>query len=641
MNGYQRMIALLVAPLLLGAAAARAADQLVPGTKLLLKSANGREVLSFKSTGPFTPPTPGSGDDPSNVGASLQILNPGTSESFTFNLPQAHWSVSGTTFRYVDSALVEAGKVKIAIIGRILKVSGKKIGITLNEPTQGTLDAVFTTGSIRYCASFGDGFVKRDEPGRFIAGKAPAPGSCPGAPPPTTTTSVPGTTTTTSTGTTTTSTAPTGGCNCCCFSQLSFTTGLPQIGTGGCANTGGTNVGSVTDDSGAALCNLAAGGLYFGGSGVGVPLPAEIPDMGQSIVNITACDTPTGALTLGAATDTDSGSNRNCTAAGVNNPEYPGKPGCLFGPPLPIPNTNSAATSTCVVNRVSTNASGSGNCGDGSSAINIPLLSDIYLTGPTDGLIPCPRCDTNPGPGFTCQAGPNSGQPCTPGNSASLGSSYPTSHDCPPTSAAFIGSLPIPFALSTATQSMTAADLSAQPFVFCGFCGQQFSPSFQGPPAVPCTSDSQCTVAPNTKCRQRNSGAFGQGPARTITSSGSPAGVCIDDGATHASTLVSVFCIPPTFNPTVDGAGDLPGPGAVGLPGESQIVSPIPACTTSTTIAGGTTSTSLASTTSTAVATTTSTSLLPACGSAPFPVCAGTCPGTQVCTPLTLTCACM
>ena len=69
MNGYQRMIALLVAPLLLGAAAARAADQLVPGTKLLLKSANGREVLSFKSTGPFTPPTPGSGDDPSNVGA--------------------------------------------------------------------------------------------------------------------------------------------------------------------------------------------------------------------------------------------------------------------------------------------------------------------------------------------------------------------------------------------------------------------------------------------------------------------------------------------------------------------------------------------------------------------------------------------
>src|SRR5204863_6368536 len=132
--------------------------------KLLLKSANGREILSFKSTGPFTPPTPGSGDDPSTVGASLQILNPGTSESFTFNLPQAHWSVSGTTFRYIDSALVEAGKVKIAIIGRILKVSGKKIGITLNEPTQGKLDAVFTTGSIRYRASFGDGLAQLSLP---------------------------------------------------------------------------------------------------------------------------------------------------------------------------------------------------------------------------------------------------------------------------------------------------------------------------------------------------------------------------------------------------------------------------------------------------------------------------------------------
>src|SRR2546422_509158 len=125
MNGYQRTIALLVAPLLLSAPAARAADQLVPGTKLLLKSANGRE--------------------------------------------------------------------------------------TLNEATQGTLDVVLTSGTIRYCAAFGPGSVKRDQPGRFIAHKAPAPGSCPGPPPTTSTTSttststtstsVPGPTTTTSTST--------------------------------------------------------------------------------------------------------------------------------------------------------------------------------------------------------------------------------------------------------------------------------------------------------------------------------------------------------------------------------------------------------------------------------------------------------
>src|SRR2546428_3709936 len=189
MNGYQRTIALLVAPLLLSAPAARAADQLVPGTKLLLKSANGRETLSFKSSGPFTAPTPGSGDDPRNVGATLQVLNPGTMETFTFSLPKTRWSLAGTTFRYVDSALLETGKVKIALIGRILKVSGKKTGITLNEATQGTPDVVLTSGTIRYCAAFGPGSVKRDQPVRFIAHKAPAPGSCPGGPTSTSTTS--------------------------------------------------------------------------------------------------------------------------------------------------------------------------------------------------------------------------------------------------------------------------------------------------------------------------------------------------------------------------------------------------------------------------------------------------------------------
>src|SRR5947199_10720835 len=103
----RRSVALPIALLILSGASARAADQLVLGTKLLLKSANGREVLSFKSTGPFTPPTPGSGDDPSNVGASPQILNPGTSESFTFNLPQAHWSGSGPTLPYAGAPRVD------------------------------------------------------------------------------------------------------------------------------------------------------------------------------------------------------------------------------------------------------------------------------------------------------------------------------------------------------------------------------------------------------------------------------------------------------------------------------------------------------------------------------------------------------
>jgi hypothetical protein len=40
----------------------------------------------------------------------------------------------------------------------------------------------------------------------------------------------------------------------------------------------------------------------------------------------------------------------------------------------------------------------------------------------------------------------------------------------------------------------------------------------------------------------------------------------------YPSRLVSVFCIPPSYNITIDGAGNLPGPGAVSLAGEMQLL---------------------------------------------------------------------
>jgi hypothetical protein len=246
--------------------------------------------------------------------------------------------------------------------------------------------------------------------------------------------------------------------------------------------------------------------------------------------------------------------------------------------------------------------------------LSLPLSSDLYLTGPTLGNAPCPRCILGGGgcSGSTlcCESGPNSGQPCTPGTSLS-GVSYPTSHDCPPP-APFIGTLPIPFNLTTGAQTKTAANFLAGHKVFCGFCGQGSGSTpfaFKGvcvggsaagslcnqsdvalntcvagggtcqPTA--CTSDSQCSTFTTgcgsagtsacNRCRQRTDGAFQQGVAHTVSEAGSPANACITTGS-HSSTLVSVFCIPPSFNTTVDGNGDLPGPGAVSLPGTAQML---------------------------------------------------------------------
>src|SRR5262249_25689828 len=206
---------------------------------------------------------------------------------------------------------------------RILKVSGRRTGITLDEASQGTLDVVLTSGSIRYCAAFGPGSVKRDEQGRFIASNAAAPGSCPGAST-TTTTMTPTTTSSSVAGSTTSTSMPPAGCDCCSCTRLNFTTDPPNVGSGTCATSDGTVRGTVQDDSGTPLCTLRAGGLYFGGAGVGVPLPAAIPDQSTSLLKIASCDTPTGALTLAATTDTDVGGphpNWTCSSAGVVNPE--------------------------------------------------------------------------------------------------------------------------------------------------------------------------------------------------------------------------------------------------------------------------------------------------------------------------------
>ena len=78
-------------------------------------------------------------------------------------------------------------------------------------------------------------------------------------------------------------------------------------------------------------------------------------------------------------------------------------------------------------------------------------------------------------------------------------------------------------------------------------------------------------------CEQRTQGAFGPNAnnTRTITAIGSATSIL--EGPAFG-TLVSVFSIPPTFDATIDSAGDLPGPGAVALPGTASLCSSANPC---------------------------------------------------------------
>jgi len=379
-------------------------------------------------------------------------------------------------------------------------------------------------------------------------------------------------------------------CNACdcgttAPTTFQFTTGLA---TGNC--------GSILNASGSQLGGLACSGLYIGGALTTLNLPVQVPDYGSSITKVSCCNGKNMRLT--ATSQADTGSIRNCSKAG-----------CLYGPPLPIPNVTIPGLSVCVINEVATDADGSANCADGQSHINIPLTSVNYLTGDilpkrcsansvgtfpgrvcttnaqcgggagtcdTDAATkPCPICNPTTN---VCNGGPNDGVACTPGTQLVTGAAYPTSHDCPPPSILNIGGLPIPYALTTGVSSKGATASG----VFCGYCRDADDTNcFQGDPdavhcpaggnsqAKPCSSNADCGQ-PFESCEQRDGGAFTFAQARVLVEIGTAAGDLSGHTPKNA-TLGSVFCIPPSFNGAIDSAANIPGPGAASLPGQSQL----------------------------------------------------------------------
>src|SRR6185369_12386444 len=138
----------------------------------------------------------------------------------------------------------------------------------------------------------------------------------------------------------------------------------------------------------------------------------------------------------------------------------------------------------------------------------------------------------------------------------------------------------------TATND-TGSTVSVQSRVFSGFCRDVDSTgAFAGStPATAqlCWENGMAVGAACSgtfeSCEQRNNGAFGPsgGAFSTITVIGNTSGISLSNGP-QPGTIASIFSIPPTFNPTVDAAGDLPGPGAVALPGTASLCADAMTC---------------------------------------------------------------
>jgi hypothetical protein len=332
----------------------------------------------------------------------------------------------------------------------------------------------------------------------------------------------------------TTTTLPSGG-----GATLSFTT---TVGTASCGGAGlnpappAPHSGQLFSDPAATSAitggELGLGCLYIGGGNATSVPPDQIPDSSTEVLSVSGTSVSGNAgsgpsdCTLGAKSSQHCigamNNGASCTSDTQCQASLPGSCApdaqCFFGPPLPIPN---GGLSTCVLNVIKSDASGSTDPTTGSSNLSLPLFSRTYLTG--NATAPCPRCS-----GGTCQGGAHKGMSCTP--TGVLG----TTLDCPPLPAQFLAPLDVTLSpLTTGTATMTSASGS-------------FCPS------------------------QANAGAFGKTNARAIVETGKPAG-SLTDGAPHNSVLASVFCIPQTGNIAIDIAADLPGPGAIGLNGTAHL----------------------------------------------------------------------
>jgi len=582
------------------------------GTKIaLIKPGTLYKIVSKPTTTYPLPPDSTVPGNPGAAGGSVTVTaNGGT---LTCDLAAGNWKGLGNPagskgWKYVNTAAPSGDACKLVLIkAAVIKVLAKATGTltVVDEPGNTDVSLQLVAGSSTYCALAPAPHFKGTA-GKLLKMKdKPAPASCPG----------PGTLSNYRC-----SNEDNGACaddaDCdfgTCFDPPGVCSGDLTVM---CSGNGTPCTGTCGEVAAGNLpMSLESAALYTGGGLNSVPLPLPVPDRGKSVFTLAAG--ALGPTTPGAVGDRHCTKGRTCSTGGAPcivdldcGANGPCLDNCLYGAPLPIPNPGTPATSVCAVNVVGEDAGGTLACDGGDLDADLPLRSVIYLNGdlfkastPPDipGVQPCPLCqggDPDVLLSGTCLGGTNNGGACTPetSDSAALGdiqNAYPTSHDCPNDPlkdiTTNIGGLPIELALTTGSQTLNAEDRPNGRRNFCGFCRDVTgggSLCFEGSlvggcpasipaatgNAVPCNSDADCADADTYEsCVQRNPGAFSEAAATRIEVNGSTDDACMDDAAAHAQTQVSIFCIPPTFDSTVDAAGDLPGPGATLLRGDGQV----------------------------------------------------------------------
>jgi len=235
-------------------------------------------------------------------------------------------------------------------------------------------------------------------------------------------------------------------------------------------------------------------------------------------------DCPSGQV-CNLTCDCDSDNNTTCEITGptdkgrcqidlqiecASSADCPGGQPCqrFFGPPLPL---NAGGTPTCVTTFFADDITGTADAKTGEGDIAANLRSRVHLGISIDQ--PCPRCGAlgqQPalaiGDTFTCESGPQDGQPCTVEAISSVWGGL--SSDCPPAATANVSGQGLVINFSKVTTGTVTKDAvlpcadfpSLHPSGGGAVCLDDFSACSSnadctrcvGDPATHCTSDADC-----------------------------------------------------------------------------------------------------------------------------------------------------
>jgi len=88
---------------------------------------------------------------------------------------------------------------------------------------------------------------------------------------------------------------------------------------------------------------------------------------------------------------------------------------------------------------------------------------------------------------------------------------------------------------------------------------------------ITCRNDADCQ-APYETCEQRVPGAFRDATIRSINVTGKlPDPPDLSDKLPHRGVVGTHFCVPPIFDPILDGSASFPGPAMISLDGDHQL----------------------------------------------------------------------